>query len=116
MLISVKVLLVLGRIPRSCHQFLCTAKRCGKTFHSQNLSNSKSCLCYLFADSKNDKVINTLLSYIIDSLQNVNQQLLLPHNVTCYGSAEPLSMQMLDALSVHTKILFVPKTSFNSTD
>jgi len=46
-----------------------------------------------------------LLNYLTDSMMNVNMQTKLPHGVACYLNTEPMSVEMLDCLSVHTKML-----------
>ena len=38
---------------------------------------------------------------------NENLQAQLPHGVACYMNTEPLTVDMLDSLSVHTKMLYV---------
>lgn len=46
-----------------------------------------------------------LIDFMINSLMNETSQTQLPHGIACYMNTEPLSVEMLDSLSVHTKML-----------
>ena len=71
-----------------------------------NCFNSSLFVIYI-VDSSSEQISSGLIDYMINSLMNENLQAQLPHGVACYMNTEPLTVDMLDSLSVHTKMLYV---------